>query len=164
MDWLIFLIKDLSRLNNTYMDWYLYLSFTVIRSHKSLHKTNKQKEQKSALHYIIKKQVINRLQDYKQHCANVLGSSPSGRHSAASLFDQQQDNGHEHTARVNTFLQRQEQGLLQHMIWHKVEFKILLLTNKALNDQAPSYLKDLMVTYYPCGALYSQECWSTCDS
>ena len=27
----------------------------------------------------------------------------------------------------------------------RIEFKILLLTYKALNDQAPSYLKDLIV-------------------
>ena len=28
----------------------------------------------------------------------------------------------------------------------RIEFKILLLTYEALNDQAPSYLKDLIVT------------------
>ena len=31
----------------------------------------------------------------------------------------------------------------------RVEFNILLLTYKALNDRAPSYLKDLIVRYFP---------------
>ena len=38
----------------------------------------------------------------------------------------------------------------------KIGFKILLLTYKALNDQAPSYLKDLIVEYFPNRALCSQ--------
>jgi len=37
----------------------------------------------------------------------------------------------------------------------RIEFKILLLTYKALNDQAPSYLKDLIVRYLPNRALHS---------
>ena len=38
----------------------------------------------------------------------------------------------------------------------RIEFKILLLTYKALNDRAPSYLKDLIVRYFPNRALRSQ--------
>ncbi len=38
----------------------------------------------------------------------------------------------------------------------RIEFKILLLTYKALNGQAPSYLKELIVPYYPTRALRSQ--------
>ena len=38
----------------------------------------------------------------------------------------------------------------------RIEFKILLLTYKALNDRAPSYLKDLIVGYFPNSALRSQ--------
>ena len=38
----------------------------------------------------------------------------------------------------------------------RIEFDILLLTEKALNDQAPSYLKDLVVQYFPNRALCSQ--------
>lgn len=38
----------------------------------------------------------------------------------------------------------------------RIEFKILLLTYKALNDQAPSYLKELIVPYFPNRALRSQ--------
>ena len=38
----------------------------------------------------------------------------------------------------------------------RIEFKILLLTYKALNDQAPSYLKELIVPYVPARALRSQ--------
>ena len=38
----------------------------------------------------------------------------------------------------------------------RIEFKILLLTYKALNDQAPSYLKELVVRYYPTRALRSE--------
>ncbi|XP_051799606.1 uncharacterized protein LOC127532288 [Acanthochromis polyacanthus] len=38
----------------------------------------------------------------------------------------------------------------------RIEFKILLLTYKALNNQSPSYLKDLIVPYYPSRTLRSQ--------
>ncbi|XP_038581024.1 uncharacterized protein LOC119907367, partial [Micropterus salmoides] len=38
----------------------------------------------------------------------------------------------------------------------RIEFKILLLTSKALNGQAPSYLKELIIPYYPTRALRSQ--------
>ena len=31
----------------------------------------------------------------------------------------------------------------------RIEFKILLLTYKALSDRTPSYLKDLIVRYFP---------------
>ena len=39
----------------------------------------------------------------------------------------------------------------------RIEFKVLLLTYKALNDQAPSYLKDLLVPYHPTRTLRSQD-------
>lgn len=38
----------------------------------------------------------------------------------------------------------------------RIEFKILLLTYKALNGQAPLYLKELIVPYHPTRALRSQ--------
>ncbi|XP_054860077.1 uncharacterized protein LOC129347328 [Amphiprion ocellaris] len=38
----------------------------------------------------------------------------------------------------------------------RIEFKILLLTYKALNNQSLSYLKDLIVPYYPSRTLRSQ--------
>jgi len=38
----------------------------------------------------------------------------------------------------------------------RIEVKILLLTYKALNDRAPSYLKYLIVRYFPNRALHSQ--------
>ena len=38
----------------------------------------------------------------------------------------------------------------------RIEFKILLLTYKALNGQAPSYLKELIVPYQPTRTLRSQ--------
>ena len=38
----------------------------------------------------------------------------------------------------------------------RIEFKILLLTFKALNGQAPSYLKELVVPYVPTRTLCSQ--------
>ena len=37
----------------------------------------------------------------------------------------------------------------------RIEFKILLLTYKALHGQAPSYLKELIVPYYPTRTLRS---------
>uniref|UniRef100_A0A3Q3MWN2 Reverse transcriptase domain-containing protein n=1 Tax=Mastacembelus armatus TaxID=205130 RepID=A0A3Q3MWN2_9TELE len=39
---------------------------------------------------------------------------------------------------------------------YRIEFKILLLTYKSLHNQAPSYLKDLIVPYYPNRPLRSQ--------
>ncbi|XP_078025737.1 uncharacterized protein LOC144463844 [Epinephelus lanceolatus] len=38
----------------------------------------------------------------------------------------------------------------------RIEFKILLLTYKALNGQAPSYLRELIVPYYPTRTLCSE--------
>ena len=38
----------------------------------------------------------------------------------------------------------------------RIQFKILLFTNKVLNNRAPSYLKDLIVGYFPNRALCSQ--------
>ena len=38
----------------------------------------------------------------------------------------------------------------------RIEFKILLLTSKALNGHAPPYFKDLIVQYFPNRALRSQ--------
>ncbi|XP_074496841.1 uncharacterized protein LOC141770891 [Sebastes fasciatus] len=38
----------------------------------------------------------------------------------------------------------------------RIDFKVVLLTYKALNGQAPSYLKELIVPYYPTRALRSQ--------
>ncbi|MDF5005136.1 hypothetical protein P3575_24015, partial [Vibrio parahaemolyticus] len=38
----------------------------------------------------------------------------------------------------------------------RIEFKILLLTYKALNGQAPSYLRELIVPYYPTRTLRSE--------
>ncbi|XP_037607481.1 uncharacterized protein LOC119477468 [Sebastes umbrosus] len=38
----------------------------------------------------------------------------------------------------------------------RIEFKIVLLTYKVLNGKAPSYLKELIVPYYPTRALRSQ--------
>ena len=38
----------------------------------------------------------------------------------------------------------------------RIEFKIVLLTYKALNGQAPSYLRELIVPYHPTRALRSQ--------
>ncbi|XP_033945045.2 uncharacterized protein, partial [Pseudochaenichthys georgianus] len=41
-------------------------------------------------------------------------------------------------------------------IEHRIEFKILLLAYKALNGQAPSYLKELIIPYCPTRALRSK--------
>ena len=41
----------------------------------------------------------------------------------------------------------------------RIEFKILFLTYKALHGQAPSYLKELIVPYYPSRTLHSQGYW-----
>ncbi|KAK0155376.1 hypothetical protein N1851_002280 [Merluccius polli] len=43
--------------------------------------------------------------------------------------------------------------LIPSFVKFRIEFKILLLTYKALHDQAPSYLKELIVPYYPTRTL-----------
>ncbi|XP_065326144.1 uncharacterized protein LOC134624237 [Pelmatolapia mariae] len=43
-----------------------------------------------------------------------------------------------------------------HSVKSRFEFKILLLTYKVLNNQAPSYLNDLVVPYHPIRALRSR--------
>ncbi len=40
---------------------------------------------------------------------------------------------------------------------YRIQFKILLLTYEALTDQAPSFLKELTVPYYPTRTLRSQD-------
>ena len=45
---------------------------------------------------------------------------------------------------------------LSHYLWNPHYLWILLLSYKALNDPAPSYLKDLIVRYFPNRALRSQ--------
>ena len=64
-------------------------------------------------------------------------------------------------ARLVTFSRNQEHitPILYNLHWLPVEqriiFKILLLTFKILNDQAPSYLCDLVETYVPTRSLRS---------
>ena len=57
-------------------------------------------------------------------------------------------------------LQKLEKEILASLHWlpvkSRIEFKILLLTYKALNGQAPSYLKEFIVPYYPTRTLRSQ--------
>ena len=40
---------------------------------------------------------------------------------------------------------------------HRITFKLLLLTFKALNNMAPSYICDLLVKYKPCRTLRSSD-------
>lgn len=41
-------------------------------------------------------------------------------------------------------------------VYHRVEFKVLMLTYKALNDQSPSYIKEMLEIYHPARSLRSQ--------
>ena len=42
-------------------------------------------------------------------------------------------------------------------VYHRIVYKILLLTFKALNNMAPSYLSDLLTPYAPAHALRSSK-------
>lgn len=41
-------------------------------------------------------------------------------------------------------------------VGHRVEFKVLMLTYKALHDQCPRYIKDMLEIYHPARNLRSQ--------
>ena len=65
-------------------------------------------------------------------------------------------------ARILTGTRRTEHisPVLENLHWlpveYRIKFKILLLTYKALNDMAPSYLQNALVPYQPTRALRSQ--------
>ena len=53
----------------------------------------------------------------------------------------------------------ESQNLYKGQVWlpiqQRIEFKILLITFKALNKQAPTYLTDLLISYTPSRSLRS---------
>ena len=65
-------------------------------------------------------------------------------------------------ARIITRTSRYEHitPVLKELHWipvnHRVEFKVLMLTYKALNDQLPSYIRDMLQIYHPARSLRSQ--------
>ena len=62
-------------------------------------------------------------------------------------------------ARIITWTSRYEHitPVLKELHWipvnHRVEFKVLMLTYKALNDQSPSYIRDMLQIYHPARSL-----------
>ncbi|XP_030580839.1 uncharacterized protein LOC115777144, partial [Archocentrus centrarchus] len=89
------------------------------------------------------------------YCNSLLSGCPKSSLKSLQLIQNA-------AARVLTGTRKREQisPILASLHWlpvkSRIEFKILLLTYKVLNNQEPSYLKDLIVPYHPNRALLSQ--------
>uniref|UniRef100_A0A669DT12 Reverse transcriptase domain-containing protein n=1 Tax=Oreochromis niloticus TaxID=8128 RepID=A0A669DT12_ORENI len=88
------------------------------------------------------------------YCNSLLSGCPKNSLKSLQLIQNA-------AARVLTGTRKREQisPVLASLHWlpvkSRIEFKILLLTYKVLNNQAPSYLNDLVVPYHPIRALRS---------
>ena len=99
------------------------------------------------------------------YCNSLLSGCPSSCLKNVQLIQNA-------AARVLTRTSRRDHitPILASLHWlpvkSRIEFKILLLTNKAVNNQAPSYLKELLVPYCPQRTLGSQSSayWRFLDS
>ena len=89
------------------------------------------------------------------YCNSLLSGSSSKSLKTLQLIQNA-------AARVLTGTKKQDHisPVLASLHWlpvkSRIEFKILLLTYKALNGQAPSYLRELIVPYYPTRTLPSE--------
>ncbi|XP_078025739.1 uncharacterized protein LOC144463847 [Epinephelus lanceolatus] len=89
------------------------------------------------------------------YCNSLLSGSSSKSLKTLQLIQNA-------AARVLTGTKKQDHisPVLASLHWlpvkSRIEFKILLLTYKALNGQAPSYLRELIVPYYPTRTLRSE--------
>ncbi|MDW1542860.1 reverse transcriptase family protein [Vibrio sp. YT-17] len=89
------------------------------------------------------------------YCNSLLSGSSSKSLKTLQLIQNA-------AARVLTGTKKQDHisPVLASLHWlpvkSRIEFKILLLTYKALNGQAPSYLRELTVSYYPTRTLRSE--------
>ncbi|XP_025758871.1 uncharacterized protein LOC112843875, partial [Oreochromis niloticus] len=88
------------------------------------------------------------------YCNSLLSGCPKNSLKSLQLIQNA-------AARVLTGTRKREHisPVLASLHWlpvkSRIEFKILLLTYKVLNNQAPSYLNDLVVPYHPIRALRS---------
>uniref|UniRef100_A0A669DXW8 Reverse transcriptase domain-containing protein n=1 Tax=Oreochromis niloticus TaxID=8128 RepID=A0A669DXW8_ORENI len=89
------------------------------------------------------------------YCNSLLSGCPKNSLKSLQLIQNA-------AARVLTGTRKREQisPVSASLHWlpvkSRIEFKILLLTYKVLNNQAPSYLNDLVVPYHPIRALRSR--------
>ena len=89
------------------------------------------------------------------YCNSLLSGCPKNSLKSLQLVQNA-------AARVLTGVRKREHisPTLASLHWlpvgFRIDFKILLLTYKALNDKAPTYLKELIIPYCPTRALRSQ--------
>uniref|UniRef100_A0A8D3CRZ4 Reverse transcriptase domain-containing protein n=1 Tax=Scophthalmus maximus TaxID=52904 RepID=A0A8D3CRZ4_SCOMX len=121
-------------------------AFFHLRNIKNIRNILSQKDAEKLVHAFV----TSRL-DY---CNSLLLGCPNKSVKSLQLIQNA-------AARVLTGTRKRDHisPVLESLHWlpvkFRIEFKILLLTYKALNNQAPSYLTELLVSYYPNRSLRS---------
>uniref|UniRef100_A0A8D3CNL5 Reverse transcriptase domain-containing protein n=1 Tax=Scophthalmus maximus TaxID=52904 RepID=A0A8D3CNL5_SCOMX len=121
-------------------------AFFHLRNIKNIRNILSQKDAEKLVHAFV----TSRL-DY---CNSLLLGCPNKSVKSLQLIQNA-------AARVLTGTRKRDHisPVLESLHWlpvkFRIEFKILLLTYKALNNQAPSYLTELLVSYYPNRSLCS---------
>ncbi|XP_047193774.1 uncharacterized protein LOC118286550 [Scophthalmus maximus] len=121
-------------------------AFFHLRNIKNIRNILSQKDAEKLVHAFV----TSRL-DY---CNSLLLGCPNKSVKSLQLIQNA-------AARVLTRTRKRDHisPVLESLHWlpvkFRIEFKILLLTYKALNNQAPSYLTELLVSYYPNRSLRS---------
>ncbi|XP_034041739.1 uncharacterized protein LOC117524118, partial [Thalassophryne amazonica] len=122
-------------------------AFLHLRNISKIRKVLSQSDAEKLIHAFISSRL-----DY---CNSLLSGCPKSSLKSLQLIQNA-------APRVLTGTRRREHisPILASLHWlpvnSRIEFKILLLTYKVLNNQVPSYLRDLVVPYHPNRALCSQ--------
>uniref|UniRef100_UPI000D3040EA uncharacterized protein LOC112434934 n=1 Tax=Maylandia zebra TaxID=106582 RepID=UPI000D3040EA len=132
---------------NTHIKQICKTAFLHLRNISKVRNILSQSDAEELVHAFI----TSRLDD----CNSLLSGCPKNSLKSLQLIQNA-------AARVLTGTRKREHisPVLASLHWlpvkSRIEFKILLLTYKVLNNQAPSYLNDLVVPYHPIRALRSR--------